>query len=134
MEKLNQKLVPFISLCGDSEEAMNYYVSVFPDTKIRSIIHITDKSNGEPGKVLNGVLELMGQELIFMDMEEKNSPNLSWGISFYINCNSSEMFYSIFEKLSKTGEVMMGPEPVLEIRLVSWVTDKFGVTWQLVWE
>ena len=43
-------------------------------------------------------------------------------------------FDFLFNELSAEGTVIMGPEPVMQLRLVSWLTDKFGVTWQLVWE
>lgn len=134
MKEPNQKILPFLSFGGVAEEAVNYYISVFPDAKIISLAHITDSANGEPGKVLNILFEIMGQQFMAMDMEKQHTPEFSWGISMFINCDSEEEFDMIFKKLSENGIVMMGPEPVLEFKKVAWVTDKYNLTWQLVWK
>ena len=134
MTEPNQKILPFLSFRGNAEEAVNFYMSVFPEARIISLVHITDKANGEPGKVLNVLFEIMGQQFMAMDMNEQHSPEFSWAVSMYINCGSEEEFDTIFSRLAKDGLVMMGPEPVLEFRKVTWITDKYNVTWQLVWK
>ena len=134
MTEPNQKILPFLSFRGNAEEAVNFYMSVFPETRIISLVHITDKANGEPGKVLNVLFEIMGQQFMAMDMNEQHSPEFSWAVSMYTNCSSKEEFDTIFSRLAKDGLVMMGPEPVLEFRKVAWITDKYNVTWQLVWK
>ena len=133
MTEPNQKILPFLSFRGNAEEAVNFYMSVFPEARIISLVHITDKANGEPGKVLNVLFEIMGQQFMAMDMDEQHSPNFSWGISMFLSCDSEEEFDIIFNKLSENGIVMMGPVPVLEFRKVAWVTDKYGITWQPVY-
>ena len=134
MKEPRQKILPFLSFGGEAEEAVNYYISVFPDAKIISLTHITDSANGEPGKVLNILFEIMGQQFMAMDMGKQHAPEFSWGISIFINCDSEKEFDMIFKKLSENGIVMMGPEPVLEFKKVAWVTDKYNLTWQLVWK
>ena len=71
---------------------------------------------------------------ILMDMEAEHAVPFSWATSVYIDCPTEELFDELFAKLTVNGMVMMGPEPVLQFRKVAWVTDQFGVTWQLVWE
>ena len=134
MTEPNQKILPFLSFRGNAEEAVNFYISVFPDARIISLVHITDKANGEPGKVLNVLFEIMGQQFMAMDMDEQHSPEFSWAVSMYTNCGSEEEFDMIFSRLAEDGLVMMGPESVLEFRKVTWITDKYNVTWQLVWK
>ena len=130
----DQKILPFLSFKGNAEEAVKFYISVFPDAKILSLVRITDKANGIPGKILNVLFEIMGQQFMAMYMDEQHSPDFSWAVSMYINCCSEEEFDMIFSRLSEKGIVMMGPEPVLEFKKVSWITDKYNVTWQLVWK
>lgn len=131
--KSKQKISSFFTFCGTAEEAMNYYLTIFPDSQVLSIKHTNEEGEGNK-KVLVAVFELMGQPFMVMDMEEKYCPEHSWATSQYVDCDTEEEFQSLFSKLSDNGTVMMGPEPVLQLRLVAWVTDKFGVTWQLVWE
>ncbi len=82
---------------------------------------------------LNGTFELRGQQFMVMDMEQQYCPQFSWAVSLLIDCDNEGQFDRYFGKLSDGGSVMMGPEPVMNLRKVAWVTDKFGVTWQLVW-
>lgn len=131
-----QNITPFLSFTGNAEEAMHFYVSVFPDARIESLVYFEKgQPNGEEGKVLNGALSLMGQQIMFLDMQkEYPAPPFCWATSFFINCQSEEEFDAIFSALANDGTVMMGPEPIMHLRKVAWVTDKFGVTWQPVWE
>lgn len=134
MIKSNEKISPFLTFCGNAEEAMNFYVSVFPNSKVISLTHTSKEDRGEEGKVLNGTFELKGQQFMVMDMEQQYCPEFTWAISLFIACADEFEFDLLFTKLAESGLVMMGPEPVLNLRKVAWVTDKFGVTWQLVWE
>lgn len=130
----NQNIIPFLSFCGNAEEAMNFYISIFPDAKLISLTHISKEDRGEEGKVLNGTFQLKGQQFMVMDMEKQYCPDFTWAISLFINCVDEEEFDLLFARLSEGGTVMMGPESIYHLRKVAWVTDKFGVTWQLVWE
>ena len=134
MKNLNQSIVPFLTFCGNAEEAMNFYISVFPDSKVNSLVYFTGEPHGEVGKVLTGIFVLKGQEFMVMDIEKQYCPGFNWGVSLFTNCVDKDEFDILFTKLSNGGKVIMGPEPVMNLRLVSWVTDKFGVTWQLIWE
>jgi len=77
----------------------------------------------------------MGQEIMFLDMDAAHAaPDFSWATSIYIDCRDETEFDAVFNGLSQGGVVMMGPEPIAHFRKCAWVTDKFGVTWQPVWE
>lgn len=132
------KITPFLTFPAKAEEAMAFYEASFPNTKITRLVRYDENIPNTPpemiGKVLNGSLDLNGQELLFMDMDTANAPAFSWATSLYVACEEEADFDTIFSSLSKEGTVMMGPEPVLNLRKVAWVTDKYGVTWQLVWE
>ncbi|WP_212647232.1 VOC family protein [Candidatus Enterococcus clewellii] len=134
----SSKIIPFLTFPATAEEAMTFYEESFPNAKITHLVRydeqVPNTSSEMIGKVLNGGLSFQGQELFFMDMDPEAAPAFSWATSLYIKCVDESEFDVIFNHLSKEGTVMMGPEPILDLRKVSWVTDKYGVTWQLVWE
>ena len=120
-----QKIVPSLWFDNNAEEAMNYYVSVFKDSKILSIQYYPDESldehfKGMRGKVINGEFELNGQKFICLD----GGPVFKFNeaISFTINCEDQAEVDYFWEKLSA----------VPEAEQCGWCKDKFGVTWQII--
>lgn len=130
----HKRLTPFLTFDGSAEAAMNFYALVLPETSITSLDYYQAGQPGEEGKVINGILSIMGEQIMFMDIQKGQVTPFSWATSFLMQCRDEREFDHIFSALSSEGFVMMGPEPVLGIRKVAWVTDKFGITWQLVWE
>jgi len=129
----NQKLMPFLSFSGNAEDAMHYYAGVF-GAKVESITHTQPGQAGDVGKVMNGVLDFGGMKLMFLDMPAAYpAPAFSWATSLFLSFPDEASFDAAFAGISANGTVMMGPEPVNNIRKCAWVTDKFGLTWQLVW-
>lgn len=68
---------------------------------------------------------------MIMDMTNNASPDFSWATTTLYFADTEDEFDTLFEKLAKEGTVMMGPEAVEALRKVAWVTDKYGITWQL---
>jgi len=137
MEK--SRIKPFLTFNGQAEEAMLFYAATLPGAKITTLIPYgkgsPNISEGEENRIMYGALTFARQEILFLDMSSiHKSPEFSWSSSIYIDCSDEAEFDTIFNGLSKGGTVMMGPESVAHIRKCAWVTDKFGVTWQPVWE
>lgn len=120
-----QKITPFIWFQGQAEEAMNFYVSLLPDSKITSIERYTG-DQGIPdedklkGKVLTGVFELAGQQ--FMCLDGGSVFELTGAISLMLRCKDQAELDEIWDKM------LDGGSPIQ----CGWITDKFGVTWQIV--
>ena len=137
MEK--NRLAPFLSFTGKAEEAMQFYTANLPGAVITKLVkygknHPFAGAEGE-NLVMYGALSFMGQEIMFLDMDTAHpAPDFSWAMSIYIDCQDESVFDAVFSGLSQGGVVMMGTEPVAHFRKCAWVTDKFGVTWQPVWE
>lgn len=129
-----QRIITFLTFPEAAEEAMNFYVSIFPNSSITSLTKVDEDERGGGGRVVNEQFVLDGQLFMAMDMEKEFLPKFSWATSLYVNCEDETVFDNYFDSLSAEGTVMMGPEAVGELRAVSWVTDQFGVTWQLVWK
>ena len=119
-----RKITPFLWFEGNAEEAAKYYTSLFKNSKIVQVTHYGEaasKASGRPkGSVMTVVFELEGQEFVALNggPEFKFSP----AVSFVVNCATQKEIDELWEKLSDGGEPMD----------CGWLTDKFGVTWQIV--
>jgi predicted 3-demethylubiquinone-9 3-methyltransferase (glyoxalase superfamily) len=109
----------------NAEEAMNYYVEVFPNAKINRIDYYPDASldehfEGMAGKVINGEFELDGQKFVCLD----GGPAFTFNeaVSFTVECKDQEEVDYYWERLSK----------VPEAEQCGWCKDSFGVSWQIV--
>jgi predicted 3-demethylubiquinone-9 3-methyltransferase (glyoxalase superfamily) len=128
-------ITPFISYSGCAEEAVNFYISFFPDSRIESIEYFKAGERGIPGKVKNIRFNLMDKPFMamdFMKVDGSDYPVPSWLMSLYVDCADDLMFNNIFINFAREGNVLMGPEPHENFRQAAWVTDKYGITWQLV--
>ncbi len=120
-----QKITPFLWFDNNAEEAMNYYTSVFKNSKIVSINKYPDESldehfKGMGGKVITGVFELDG--LQFMCLDGGPMYKFNEAISLYIGCKDQAEIDYFWEKLSANPENEQ----------CGWCKDKFGVSWQVI--
>ena len=115
MKKLNT------CLCfdGNAEEAAKFYVSVFKGAKIVDKLLWGDTGPGPKGSVLATTVDIGGHEIIAM-----NGPNFKFtpAVSLFAVCKDQAEVDDYWDKLSAGGEIMQ----------CGWLTDKFGVTWQIV--
>ncbi len=110
---------------NNAEEAINFYVSVFPDSRIVHIQRYPEGIKEGPmagfdGKVLTGVFELFGQKFMALDGGPVFQP--SGAISYLVECKDQEEIDHYWSKLSA----------VPEAEQCGWLRDKFGFTWQIV--
>ena len=119
------KITPSLWFNMNAEEAMNYYVSVFKNSRIISIDKYPDESldehfKGMSGKVINGEFELDGQHFTCLD----GGPEFTFNeaISFTVTCEDQAEVDYFWEKLSA----------VPEAEQCGWCKDKFGVSWQII--
>lgn len=120
-----QKITPFLWFADQAEEAANFYVSLFKNSKLGKITRYDkagSRASGQPvGSVMTVGFELDGQE--FVALNGGKYFQFSGAISFVINCETQEEVDYFWEKLSAGGES----------GVCGWINkDKFGVTWQVV--
>ncbi len=122
---MQQKITPCLWFDMNAEEAMNYYVSVFKNSKIIRIDKYPDETldehfKGMSGKVINGEFELDGVRFTCLD----GGPvfKLSEAVSFVVDCKDQEEVDYYWEKLSA----------VPQSEQCGWCKDKFGVSWQII--
>jgi predicted 3-demethylubiquinone-9 3-methyltransferase (glyoxalase superfamily) len=115
-----QKITPFLWFDGNAEEAMNFYTSIFKNSKIGQVRRYGDAGPGPKGSVMTGTFQIERQE--FMVLNGGPMFRFTPAISFFVNCENQQEVDELWEKLSDGGEVMQ----------CGWLKDKFGVTWQII--
>jgi predicted 3-demethylubiquinone-9 3-methyltransferase (glyoxalase superfamily) len=115
-----KKITPFLWFDNNAEEAMEFYGSIFSDSKVVDIMRYGDAGPGEPGSVMGGTFQLLGQEFMAIN----GGPQFSFtpAISFFVPCDTQAEIDDLWERLSDGGSKDQ----------CGWLTDKFGVTWQIV--
>jgi predicted 3-demethylubiquinone-9 3-methyltransferase (glyoxalase superfamily) len=115
-----QKITPFLWFDSKAEEAANFYVSVFKNSKIVSIMRYGEAGPGPKGSVMSATFQLDGQEFIALN----GGPMFTFSpaISFFVHCESQEEVDKLWEKLSEGGEKQR----------CGWLKDKYGVSWQII--
>lgn len=115
-----QKITPFLWFDHQAEEAMNFYVSVFKNSKVLSVNRYGDAGPGPKGSVMTASFELDGQ--VFTALNGGPMYNFSPAISFVVHCETQAEVDHYWEKLSEGGKTNQ----------CAWLDDQFGVTWQIV--
>ena len=119
-----QKVTPFLWFDKNAEEAINFYTSVFKDSKIISINRYPDgplegPMKGMEGKVITGIFELGGQR--FMALDGGPMFKFTEAVSFLVKCEDQEEVDYFWNKLTEDGEESQ----------CGWLKDKYGLSWQV---
>lgn len=109
-----RKITPFLWFDTQAEEAMNFYISLFKNSKVLGV------TRGPDGRALSVSFQLEGQE--FMAYNAGPEFKFNEAISFFVDCKTQAEVDALWQKLSEGGE---------ESRC-GWVKDKFGLWWQIV--
>jgi len=114
-----QKITPFLWFDNNAEEAANFYVSVFKNSKLLNIARYGDVGPGPTGSVMTAEFELNGQ--VFVALNAGPTFKFTEAISFVVNCETQEEVDYYWERLSEGGEKSH----------CGWLKDKFGLSWQV---
>lgn len=126
-----QKIHTYLMFDGKAEEAMNFYLSLFEDSKVLSIARYGPEGPGKEGSVIHAVFTLNGQEYMCMDSSVKHEFTFTPSISLFVNCASEEEIDTLYGKLIEGGVAMMPLGNHGFSRKFGWLEDRFGVAWQL---
>lgn len=115
-----QKITPFLWFDGNAEEAANFYVSVFGNSKILAVDRYGEGAPAPKGTVMTVSFLLDGQKFVALN----GGPHFTFSpaISFVVNCETQNEVDAFWEKLSAGGEESQ----------CGWLKDKYGVSWQIV--
>ncbi len=128
-----QKITPFLWFDNNAEEAVNFYTSVFDNSKILSITRYNEDSAKATGQKANSAMtigfQLEGQN--FTALNGGPHFKLNQSTSFFVYCESDAKIENVFKKLSDGGQVIFPLDKYDWSPRYAWVVDKFGLSWQL---
>jgi predicted 3-demethylubiquinone-9 3-methyltransferase (glyoxalase superfamily) len=110
-----KKVTPFLWFDDKAEEAMNFYVSIFKDSKIVSISRSPDEA-----RVAGGTFQIDGQEFFALDGGPRHK--FTPAISLFVDCETQQEADDLREKLSAGGKKDR----------CGWLTDKYGLSWEII--
>jgi predicted 3-demethylubiquinone-9 3-methyltransferase (glyoxalase superfamily) len=115
-----QKINPFLWFNDKAEDAANFYVSIFKNSKIVNVARYGEAGPGPKGTAMTVTFDLAGQRFIALN----GGPQFKFSeaISFFINCETQQEVDDLWEKLSAGGEKSQ----------CGWVKDKYGLSWQVI--
>lgn len=129
-----QKITPFLWIDNKTEEAVNFYTSIFNNSKIKVVTHYSPNLarmiGKKEGSVLTICFQIEGQEFVAINGGPDFQINPS--ISFFVNCDTFEEIDRLWSKLLDGGNVLMELDKYPFSEKYGWVKDKFGVSWQLI--
>lgn len=120
-----QKITPCLLFVGEkagkAEEAMNHYISIFPNSAIARIERYGKGEQDPEGTVKHAVFSLSGQEFMAMDSAFPHLFSFNEAISFLVDCESQKEIDELWRKLTEHGEEGQ----------CGWLKDKYGLSWQI---
>jgi predicted 3-demethylubiquinone-9 3-methyltransferase (glyoxalase superfamily) len=115
-----QKITPFLWFDNNAEDAANFYISIFKNSRVLNVARYGDAGPGAKGTVVTAEFELDGQKFIALN----GGPQFKFNeaVSFVVNCETQEEIDYFWEKLSAGGKKLE----------CGWLKDKYGLSWQVV--
>ena len=128
-----QKITPFLWFDNNAEEAVNFYISLFNDSKILTVTRYDEtgaKASGQKaGSAMTVAFKLEGQN--FTALNGGSYFKLNQSISFFVYCESDEKIEKLYKKLCEGGTVFFELGKYDWSEKYAWFQDKFGLSWQL---
>jgi predicted 3-demethylubiquinone-9 3-methyltransferase (glyoxalase superfamily) len=115
-----QKITPFLWFDDKAEEAANFYVSIFKNSRITDVRRYGGAGPGAAGTVMTVSFEIEGQQFIALN----GGPHFKFteAISLFVNCEAQAEVDELWEKLTEGGQPSR----------CAWLKDKYGLSWQIV--
>lgn len=119
--------------CGKALEAAKLYTSLFKNSEIKDIKYMTPEQPGyKEGMITHALFTISGQEYLISDGPGDHKFSFNPAISIAVNCENEEEINSLYKTFTEGGSVMMPLGEYGFSKKFAWVSDKYGVSWQLI--
>lgn len=116
---------------GNAEEAMNFYISLFDDGEIVEIVRWGKDGPGAEGSVMGATFRVAGQNVMCIDSPVKHEFTFNPAISMFVTCETDAQIERLAAALSESGSFLMPLNNYGFSKKFAWVSDRYGVSWQL---
>jgi len=116
---------------GRAEEAMNFYLDLFNESKVIELTRWEKDAPVEEGKIMKATFSLDGNLFMCSDSPAVHNWNFSPATSQYLETDNEKEIIFLFNKLSENGTITMPLDNYGFSQKFGWVIDQFGVSWQL---
>lgn len=124
-------VAPFLMFEGKAEEAMNFYVSIIPDSRILDMQRYGPEGPGAEGSVMRASFSLGGLTVMCIDSPISHGFTFTPASSLFVTCSSEAEIDRIAAALGEGGQALMPLDDYGFSRKFTWLNDRFGVSWQL---
>ncbi|MGZ8376967.1 MAG: VOC family protein [Gemmatirosa sp.] len=121
----------FLMFEGAASEAIDLYVSLFRDSRVVRLERYAEGEPGRAGTVKRSHLVLAGHDVMCFDSPSPHAFGFTPAISLFVECESAEELDGAFARLLEGGQALMPLGDYGFSARFGWVTDRFGVSWQL---
>lgn len=128
---MKTKVHPFLMFQGKAEEAMNFYVSLFPGAAVSEIVRYGPGQTGAEGSIVRAAFTVAAQTILCSDSPVQHDFTFTPALSFFVSCESQEELLQLFTALSENGKIFMPLGNYGFSRRFARVSDRYGVSWQL---
>ncbi|TVR38933.1 MAG: VOC family protein [Cryomorphaceae bacterium] len=127
-----QRIAPFLTFQkNDAEEAMNFYISLFNNSRILEIKRWEKGGPGAEGRVMHATFQLNGLKYMCSDSPPVHNWDFTPAVSNYVECENDDEIERLYTSLLEGGEAAMPLGNYGFSQKFGWVVDRFGVSWQL---
>lgn len=124
-------VLPFLMFQGDGSDALDFYASVFPDATVDHVERYGSDEHAPEGSIKRARLTIGNQSVLCTDSPIKHAFSFTPSFSFFVECESAEEVQRLSEALQQGGAELMPVGSYGFSALFAWVSDRFGVSWQL---
>jgi predicted 3-demethylubiquinone-9 3-methyltransferase (glyoxalase superfamily) len=128
---MSLKVRPFLMFEGKAEEAMRFYVSLFPGGEVTDIVRYGPEGPGSEGSVMKATFTIAGQAVMCIDSFVQHNFTFTPAFSLFVDCSSEAELLRLLMALAEGGKTLMPLGNYGFSRQFAWVNDRYGVSWQL---
>lgn len=128
---MSTTVTPFLMFEGRAEEAMRFYVSLFADARVEHVERHGPDAPGPEGTIYRASAVLNGQRIHFIDSPAPHAFGFTPAVSLFVEAEGEAEVDRLFAALSEGGSVLMPLGSYPFSPRYAWVSDRFGVSWQI---
>ncbi len=126
-----ESITTFLMFEGQAQEAIRFYMSLFPKSEIVQMNTYGPEGPGPEGSVMHAIFTLNGQQVMAFDSYIHHPFTFTPSMSFFVQCDDAAEFERLYPALSEGGVEMMPPGSYGFSQRFGWCSDRFGVSWQI---